>query len=63
MTTKGGLIYVYPHEDIQQRLEIDDFCQDAIQTNLFLLALADLQNNDVNLKTSWLSYFHIAGKL
>jgi hypothetical protein len=42
------------------RLEIDDFCQDNVRLNLYLLALEDLQKNDKFNTDPW-SWFQIQG--
>ena len=46
------------------RLEIDEFLADNEVTNLFLIALAEMQENGLKLwngKPDWLTYYSIAG--
>jgi hypothetical protein len=46
------------------RLEIDEFLADNEMTNLFLIALAELQKDSLRLwngKPDWLTYYSLAG--
>ena len=46
------------------RLEIDEFLADNEVTNLFLIALAEIQKNSLKLwdkKPDWLTYYSVAG--
>lgn len=48
------------------RMEIDEFLADNEMTNLFLVALAELQKNSLRLwkgtgKPDWLTYYSLAG--
>jgi tyrosinase len=43
------------------RLEIDEFCQDPLALNLFLLALSELQKNDPQNLTDVWSWFSLSG--
>ena len=45
------------------RLEIDEFIADNEMTNLFLIALSELQNDSLRLfdgKPDWLTYYAVA---
>ena len=52
-----------PHQVASYRLEIDEFLADNAMTNLFLLALEEVQHQPIEAveKENWWSFYNLAG--